>query len=395
MCDYDTIIIGGGIAGMMAALRLRSAGERVAVFDKGLIGAESSTGNHGQIHSGSMYVELHPEIHRQCQEAVKAFSAAFPQSTTEVKEALYFGGKERIYGFMRLLDRYAKDYRAASTPILQSYFHDDLISGISGFLVPERFVSPRDVMCRATQTCIEQKVDLYVNTAVKEVCFSGGKVVGIRVGRKEIVTSAKVVIAAGLGTKALLRSLGSHLSGQLRSRLDIMATCSNIGLDRPLLSLDYGGPTIAPNRNGKALVSLYGGEQPTIERGGKWSTPWSGLNAIKGQIDHLLKADLLESRDCSAYMHSKTEVSNGHSDGWGVEPGFSLTNHDWEALKNLWTVIPGKFTLAFHASQQLAISMGMVDERLDLNVKWANSVTEAASGLVAHEPWAEISKCGG
>lgn len=73
MCipDYDYTVIGAGVSGLMTALRLAQAGARVGLFERGKIGAGASLGNHGIIHSGALYVELHPEITRACKEATQ------------------------------------------------------------------------------------------------------------------------------------------------------------------------------------------------------------------------------------------------------------------------------------------------------------------------------------
>src|SRR5579871_5523569 len=73
MPDYDYVIVGGGISGLMTALRLASGGARVGLFEQGALGSEASTSNHGMIHSGALYAELHPDVAALCLEANTLF----------------------------------------------------------------------------------------------------------------------------------------------------------------------------------------------------------------------------------------------------------------------------------------------------------------------------------
>ncbi|HEX6778157.1 MAG TPA: FAD-dependent oxidoreductase, partial [Ktedonobacterales bacterium] len=62
MPDYDYVIVGGGISGLMTALRLATCGFRIGLVEKGEIGSEASISNHGMIHSGALYSEFHPDV---------------------------------------------------------------------------------------------------------------------------------------------------------------------------------------------------------------------------------------------------------------------------------------------------------------------------------------------
>src|SRR5215472_11578039 len=102
MPDYDYAIVGGGISGLMTALRLATCGFRVGLFEKGEIGSEASTSNHGLIHSGGLYSELHPDVAPLCFEANKLFHQTFPDAIVPLEDTWYFASSQRLERFKRL-----------------------------------------------------------------------------------------------------------------------------------------------------------------------------------------------------------------------------------------------------------------------------------------------------
>ncbi|MGF6889204.1 glycerol-3-phosphate dehydrogenase [Nocardia sp. GAS34] len=45
--QYDVLVVGGGVTGLMVAVRLAGPGVRVAVLERDLLGAGATTHNHG------------------------------------------------------------------------------------------------------------------------------------------------------------------------------------------------------------------------------------------------------------------------------------------------------------------------------------------------------------
>src|SRR5262249_8505839 len=102
MPDYDYAIVGGGISGLMTALRLANCGFRIGLFDKGELGSEASTGNHGMIHSGGLYSEWHPDVSLLCSQANKLFRQTFPNSVVPLEPTWYFATSARLDLFKQL-----------------------------------------------------------------------------------------------------------------------------------------------------------------------------------------------------------------------------------------------------------------------------------------------------
>ena len=86
MQRFDTIIVGGGIAGLLTALRLSQSGLRVVVIEKDKLGSGATLANQGVIHSGALFVRHHGHIVRQCQEAQSALLAFAPAAETSYQK---------------------------------------------------------------------------------------------------------------------------------------------------------------------------------------------------------------------------------------------------------------------------------------------------------------------
>ncbi|WP_155980920.1 hypothetical protein [Nocardia sp. CNY236] len=86
-------------------------------------------------------------------------------------------------------------------------------------------------------------------------------------------------------------------------------------------------------------------------------------------------------------MCSKTEHLRGNSDQWGTEPDFTLIDHRVRNnISGWWTVLPGKMTLALHASQATATAVTGVEPHLGLRPRAAVAPCQI-DDLVEVTPW--------
>ncbi len=60
------VIVGGGIAGLSAAVRLAQAGLPVTVLESSQLGGAASTRNQGWLHSGGLFALDFPDYARTC-----------------------------------------------------------------------------------------------------------------------------------------------------------------------------------------------------------------------------------------------------------------------------------------------------------------------------------------
>jgi glycine/D-amino acid oxidase-like deaminating enzyme len=384
--DYDVIIVGGGIAGLMTAARLGAHGRKVAVFEQGLCGAQATTGNHGMIHSGALYAKLHADIVPHCLEALGLFRDTFPAAVIS-RGAYYFAHRDAVDQHVVLWERHGCPYRRVDPDEIATLLRVEDMPEMGFVATDDLAVSSRRIVAALVRLAWYAAVDLAVRTPVSDVLVSDGRAVGVRLAERVEVTAGDVILCAGLGTRPFHERLATAARSQLRSRLDMMAAFKGQGVPRSIICLDYGGPAIAPSVRGTILASLHGGPQPWIQRQRRWPVPVTKvLDLIERMRAHLCDG-LVDYDTGVAYMCSKTELAGGSGDMWGIDPAFAVVDHGHEdGIAHLYTLLPGKMTLAFHASREVARRVLGAPVDLPLPRPPADRLDEADE-LVEPPPW--------
>jgi glycine/D-amino acid oxidase-like deaminating enzyme len=391
MPDYDYVIVGGGISGLMTALRLATCGFRIGLVEKGEIGSEASTSNHGMIHSGALYSELHPDVATLCVEANKLFRQTFSDAIVPLEDTWYFASSQRLEHYKQLWQLQGIPYSSVERTTWEAILQPEPTISMSCASLPDFVVSPRRILVELVQSCLDVGVEISPLTSVHEIIFRQGTAAAIRVGVRETVSAHQVILCSGLGLMHFLKQFESRALDQLRPRLGMMVLFDNYRLNRALLCLEHGGPTVAPTYSNPVLVSLFNGLQPSIRRNGKWPVAASQVTEVVKQTKKYLQDDMLCLDTGRAYVCSKTELAVGNN-AWATKPGFVCMNHEQiDGIKHLWSLIPGKWTLSFHATQSLVSQV--LHENLALNLPiQVQTVSAAAEEAVATEPWWDPDK---
>ncbi len=395
MPDYDYAIVGGGISGLMTALRLAKCGYRIGLFEKGEIGSEASISNHGMIHSGALYAEFHPDVAHLCYEANHLFRDTFADAIVPLEDTWYFASRQRIEHFKQLWRLQGIPFSDVEESLWSTMLQPEHPGKVSNPLacasLPDFIVSPRRILIELVQMCLDLGVEISPMTSVHEVICHQGAATAIRVGLRETVSARTIILCAGIGLIPFLKQVESRAWDQLRPRLGMMVLFENDRLNRALLCLEHGGPTIAPTYGSPVLVSLFNGVQPGIKRNGRWPVEVGQVTEVVKQLKTYLHDDVLSLDTGKAYVCSKTEIGLMNT-ARATKPTFVCMNHESiDGMKHLWSLLPGKWTLGFHATHSLVSQILHEDVGLPLPVQ-AHTVSAAAEDLVAIEPWWDADK---
>lgn len=363
----DCAIVGGGVVGLMTALRLGSSGWRVAVFERDRLGAGATSSNHGIVHSGALFAPLHPEIVRDCYAAQAGYESSFPAAVVDTQPAWYVAKPERLASLEKLWAKLGIPHAEVDAAELAELLVVAGTAGVRAARVRELIISTHLLLSDLAARCAAAGVELLTAAPAGRVITENGSVAGVALGATGFAAARHVVLCSGIGTSAILQGSGSGLWARLRSRLDMMVSLPNLALRRPILGLEYGWPTIAPAHGGVALASRYGGAQPPVAGFARWPVPVKEATALLDELSRLLRPGLLDFGDAHAWVCSKTEYAAGAADRWGVEPNYAVIDHGaTENIRGLWTVLPGKMTLALHASQGVAARLTHREHPLEL-----------------------------
>jgi glycine/D-amino acid oxidase-like deaminating enzyme len=378
-------VIGGGIAGLLTALRLARGGHAVALIEADRLGSGATTSNHGMVHSGALYVRQHGHVVQHLRQAHAAFSALVPDAELPADWAIYIVPTPDAPDFLDRLRRHRIAYHATD-PGQVPEVHHAVRDAHRLVAIGERVFSSRRIIAVLAGQCLTAEVTVITGATVAGIAHSGGKVTGVRLSRDHL-PARHVVIAAGTGTAQLLSDLGSPQARLLRSRLDMMIHMPAARLQRGLIFAAPDRPVMMPAPGGGALVSFFGGMQPEITGRRAFPVDLGKATALLHETLRALTPGLATGDGAVAYVAGKTDyVGTVHAENGMINPGYHVIDHQRaEDLHGLYTVITGKMTLGFHASKAVADSILGTD--LPLVMRPATA-PDAPARLLATEPWA-------
>jgi hypothetical protein len=385
MTAADTIVIGGGIAGLLTALRLARAGRQVALVEADRLGSGATSANHGMLHSGALYVRRHPHVVRHCQEAHPAFAALFTAAALSADEAVYVIPTSEADTFFAGLDTHHIPQRRLThddaPELRQSIADSHTLVGVW-----ERTFSSQRIIATLTAQCLGAGVTILTGNTVSTITHERNRVTGIRLGAAEHHQAASVVIAAGTGTPQLLQQLRSRHLPHLASRLDLMLHLPATTLERGLVFTELHHPVVMPAIDG-ALASFFGGVQPQITGRRTFSVDLTKANLLQRATEDAYTPNALDCTGATTYVAGKTDYVGGPWAEKGiVNPGYHVIDHgEGDGIHGLYTIITGKMTLAFHASRAATDLILRTDTPLIIEPGRSDTTPV---GMVAVEPWA-------
>lgn len=390
MDRFDTVVVGGGIAGLLTALRLARAGQEVALLEAGRLGSGATGANHGIVHSGALYVRRHGHVVRDCQEAQSVFTALLAAAELPHEPAVYVVPTAESGEFRAALDRYAVAFRAADSDSAAE-LAKPVLAGNTLTVVHERVFSSRRIVALLAAQCLAAGVAVLTGATVRSVLVASSEsaavVTGVALGTGGRIGARDVVVAAGIGTMGLLDDVGSSQRALLRSRLDTMVHFPSAHLERGVLFPTVGRPVLMPDREHGVLASFHGGIQPEITAGRAFAVHLGRASDVVRETVRVLAPGTVEAADAVAYVAGKIDhVGSEHAEKGRIDPAFHVIDHDAvDGLRGLYTIVTGKMTLGFHASRAAAAAVLREDVPLALAPVAA---AEAPAELVAVEPWA-------
>ncbi|WP_295408937.1 glycine oxidase ThiO [uncultured Thiocystis sp.] len=210
----ETLIIGGGIIGLLTARELLHAGSTVTLIEMGETGRESSWAG------GGIVSPLYPWRAPDCVTALAAWSQrAYPALATALHDETGIDPELTSSGLLIL------ETEALTEALAWGESHGQRIEVIDSvylhetepelgprpphaLLMPEiaQIRTPR--LAKAARRSLEQRIPLREQEEVLELLVEGGRAVGVRTS-KGAIHADRIVICAGAWTAKLLEQLGN------------------------------------------------------------------------------------------------------------------------------------------------------------------------------------------
>lgn len=364
--EYDVIVIGAGIAGLMTAVRLASSGRRVAVVEEGGIAAGATGKNHGIIHSGSLYADLHPDLVPLCQEACTLFASHFSGAIVNHNSTLHLIPPDEEPRCRERLRALGVGCGAPLPASARAMFRESVLDQLALLGVDSLTVSSTRVCASLAQMAVDAGAEMLTRTAVDRVLLDGGSARGVLVSPSVRIEAGRVVLCSGGGMPGILARSGLS-TDRFRTRADLMLVVPGV-IDHPVVEYRFGGSYVVPALGGSVLASRFGGTQPFIDSvDSRVNVPLTIGVQLMASLRRLFRPHVLRGEHATAYTCSKIELRSDRADAWGVEPYHNVIDHaETDGVRDLWSLLPGKMTLAFHATSDLCARLRGAPEPLGL-----------------------------
>ncbi len=234
-------IVGGGVAGLSAAVRLAQSGLPVTLFEAGTIGHAASTRNQGWLHSGGWFAPRDAALARLCHQSLE-------QTIRFCPDCLEPGAKTMVYAFSQP-DANAGEWKAAwdqagipcerldvatwldAVPAL------DRSSVQQAFRLPDRSIRWDILLERLAATAEHAGAEIRTQTPITQVVIKDGNATGVETGTGEVV-SARLVILAGNAAGASLWPSGGEAPPGEQSEFTRVALKSHLLAIKPEVLLE-------------------------------------------------------------------------------------------------------------------------------------------------------------
>ncbi|HEY0202304.1 MAG TPA: FAD-dependent oxidoreductase, partial [Burkholderiaceae bacterium] len=257
--SWDVIVIGGGIIGLGTAWALARSGVRVALFEKGQVGAEQSSRNWGWVRT----------LDRDVAELPLALRAN--QIWQQLQARVDVGYRRTGLAYLAVSDNDMAHHARWLEAARQVGVDARLIGrGQLGSIIPASgtawagaLYSPTDGVAEPTivpgavaRLAAADGVEIFEQCAVRGLDMEGGKVAGI-VTEKGRMRAQAVVCAGGAWSRLFFGNLGLNLP-QLKVHATAFQTTPLAHGPGPTPALNGVDFTCRPHRDGGYIVSQLG-----------------------------------------------------------------------------------------------------------------------------------------
>lgn len=244
--NEPVVMIGGGVAGLSAAVRLAQAGLRVVLLEAGELGSAASTRNQGWLHSGALYAREAPDYARLCHASLLATQTFCPGCIeAQVEPMAYLFADDQAAAW-------TSAWSAAGIPWKELPL-EHVFAALPGldrsriqraFQLPDRSFQADVLLAQLSATATRAGVEIRGDTPVARLLRQGGKVEGVVTSAGETISARLVVLAGGASGFDLAAGLHSAESeralGLVRLKAHLVAFRPEAGR-LPFCIADRGG----------------------------------------------------------------------------------------------------------------------------------------------------------
>lgn len=346
------VIVGGGVSGLSAAVRLVQAGLPVTLLEASELGSAASTRNQGWLHSGGFYAIQSTEYARLCQLSLQQTLEFCPACVEpQLPSMAYFFSRPDT-----LVSPWTRAWDAAGIPyreISAEGIFEELPGLADGTLqhayeLPDRVFRVEVLLTELSAAAQNAGVEILTETHVRQILHRDNQVQGVVTSRGEEIPARLVILAAGARGAELYRELIGDCAGS-QSEMELVclkrhlvALRHEIGR-RPFCFVDADGFNHLPH----PPSSVFGTEHWAPVRNPDDRTEEEQVDAIRKRIRAFFPRQATDGSELTAWAGTIVQALRADQ----IEPGRML----WPAAidhaacfkgpENLISIFPGRATL--------------------------------------------------
>ena len=371
------LIVGGGFAGLAAAVRLAQSGHPVTVFEASALGHAASSQNQGWLYSGALFAREDPALAAACYRAMKQTEGFCPAALED--HALGWGTREHMIFFASREDTptetWETGWRTAGIPFEElSPFaaHEELPDVdpdriVKAYRLPDRAFRPDRLIEQLAATARNHGVELRTNTPVGNILIEDGAAVGVDIGGGEKVYGKLVVDATGafnrLPWSENLNAVPEKLPGDQSLRLlkTHLVSCEANFSSAPFCLLDGENFNALPR--GREVIFGSNVWESVTSAAARRLAP-ERLDAIWRQAERLMPGVRRKEAAGVREWAGVTAVVRDVTGTCSTTPRSALVNHAQSEppVERLISIYPGRGTLWGHLAE---VVQAYVNQEID------------------------------
>jgi len=359
------VIVGGGFAGLSAAVLLSQAGLPVTVLEASTLGYAASTHNQGWLHSGAWFARTHPELARQCYESMRQTIKYCPDCLEPGLEAMTYlslSNRSDASEWTTAWEKAGIPYQRLLTGEIHwqlPKFDRDRIKW--AFRLPDRSFRPDVLLSQLAATARNAGAEVRAGSFVSGLLIKDRSVYGVGIGSNEEMHARLVILATGAYSKKAFSYLYDATVGKqwdvklVNLKTHLRAIRPGLTAD-PFCIVDGIGLNHLPHHT----ASVFGTGRWEVVHG-------SADNEVESHEVELIEEELKTifpdgfSGETQVQDWAGTTVQAMHVEQ--IEPGVAplptIVDHAREpgGIENLLSIFPGRATLWPHLAEQVRLKV--------------------------------------